>query len=129
RRPLNNNARRPRRVHLIIPPLVALAKKNEELYIPDKKNPLILSADSPALYLFQRMRDEAHRFAIGFYRQTHRKKAVKSKLDEIPGIGPKTKKKLIQHFGSVRKIQQVSETELSDLVGNKTAKIIMDMLG
>ncbi|MDP3964688.1 MAG: excinuclease ABC subunit UvrC [bacterium] len=110
-------------------PIVALAKRLEEIYFPDKPNPIVLPANSPALFLVQRMRDEAHRFAIGFYRQTHRKKSVGSQIDMIPGVGPKTKKKLIKQFGSVEGVRRADEQKLIETVGAKTAKAIRDALG
>ena len=124
-----NRARGVPAEHSLNIPLAALAKRNEELYLPGKQNPVILPPDSPALYLVQRMRDEAHRFAIGFYRKTHRKKTITSQLDDIPGIGPKTKKKLLRVFGSVDGIRQASERALSTEVGSKVARAIKDVLG
>lgn len=110
-------------------PVAALAKRNEELYLPGKPNPVILPPDSPALYLVQRMRDEAHRFAIGYYRATHRKKTITSQIDDIPGVGPKTKKILLQVFGSVEGLRRASESELASRVGQKVAHRIKDVLG
>ncbi|MDD5566738.1 MAG: excinuclease ABC subunit UvrC [Patescibacteria group bacterium] len=110
-------------------PLAALAKRNEELFLPGKKNPILLPPDSPALFLVQRMRDEAHRFAIGFYRKTHRRQSIKSQLDEIPGLGPKTKKKLLQKFGSIKGIRQATDQELTKLVGSRLTEAIRDSLG
>ncbi|MFA5107664.1 MAG: excinuclease ABC subunit UvrC [Patescibacteria group bacterium] len=124
-----NNTRGVPAEHSLNIPLAALAKRNEELYLLDKPNPVILPPDSPSLYLVQRMRDEAHRFAIGFYRKTHRKKTITSQLDDIPGIGPKTKKKLLRVFGSVDGIRLASERVLSTEVGSKVARAIKDILG
>ena len=102
-------------------PLIALAKKNEEIFVPGKARPVVLPRESPALYLIERIRDEAHRAAIGYHRQL-RSKIVSSTLDDIPGIGPKTKKKLLQEFGSVRAIKKTPESTLVKIVGKKTAK-------
>lgn len=110
-------------------PMVALAKRLEEVFFPNVKYPLLLKPDSPALFLLQRMRDEAHRSAIGYYRKTHRKGSIKSQLDEVPGVGPKTKKKLIHKFGSVAGIQSATEEELIKEVGQKTTKGLKEYLG
>lgn len=93
-------------------PMAGLAKENEELYLPGQPIPVILPRDSQALYLVQRVRDEAHRFAISFHRQKRSKQAFTSTLDTIPGIGPKKKKALIKQFGSVAAIREASEEEL-----------------
>jgi excinuclease ABC subunit C len=74
------------------------------------------------------MRDEAHRFAIAFYRQTHRQKSIKSQLDEITGIGPKTKKKLLQKFSSVEGIRRATDAELINTVGQKMSEVIKENL-
>ncbi len=93
-------------------PMAGLAKENEELYLPGQSIPVILPRDSQALYLVQRVRDEAHRFAVSFHRQKRSKQAFTSSLDTIPGIGPKKKKALIKQFGSVAAIREASEEEL-----------------
>lgn len=93
-------------------PMAGLAKENEELYLPGQSIPVILPRDSQALYLVQRVRDEAHRFAVSFHRQKRSKQAFTSSLDTIPGIGPKKKKALIKQFGSVAAIREATEEEL-----------------
>ena len=93
-------------------PMAGLAKENEELYLPGQPVPVMLPRDSQALYLVQRVRDEAHRFAISFHRNKRSKQAFTSGLDDIPGIGPKKKKALIKQFGSVAAIREASEEEL-----------------
>ena len=89
-----------------------LAKGPERVFLPDRKDPLILSKHSSALHLLQRIRDEAHRFAITFHRKLRAKKQTASPLGEIPGIGPKKKKNLLLHFGSLKKIETASLEEL-----------------
>ena len=100
-------------------PLVAVAKREEEIFIPDSKEPIRLPYDSDALYLVQRMRDEAHRFTISYHRNLRSKKSSKSLLDEIPGVGPATKKKLIRKFGSLKAIKAASLDELEYVIGKK----------
>lgn len=98
-------------------PLFSLAKKNEEIYAPGPAAPLRLSRRDEALQLLQRLRDEAHRFAIEYNRQRRAGKVRASSLDEIEGIGPTRKKKLLSHFGSVTAIQQASLEELLQIPG------------
>ncbi|HZQ36980.1 MAG TPA: excinuclease ABC subunit UvrC [Dehalococcoidia bacterium] len=98
-------------------PAAGLAKENEELFVSDASEPTILPRTSQALYLVQRIRDEAHRFAITFHRQVRQKTSIKSALDEIPGIGPTRKQALIKKFGSVRGIREASLEELTGTPG------------
>ena len=89
-----------------------LVKGPEKVFLPDRKDPLILSKHSSALHLLQRIRDEAHRFAITFHRKLRAKKQTASPLDGIPGIGPKKKKNLLLLFGSLKKIETAGIEEL-----------------
>jgi excinuclease ABC subunit C len=98
-------------------PIAALAKENEELYLPGRPNPIVLPRDSQALFLVQRLRDEAHRFAVTFHRQRRAKATLHSRLDDVPGVGPKRKQALIRHFGSLRAVKDASETELTAIPG------------
>lgn len=98
-------------------PTVGLAKENEEIFVPGDPRPIILPRTSQGLYLVQRIRDEAHRFAITYHRQLRSNRTFKSILDDIPGIGPKRKKILLKHFGSVRAIAQASVEDLAALEG------------
>jgi excinuclease ABC subunit C len=98
-------------------PIAGLAKENEELFIPAQKDPIVLPKSSLGLKLLQRLRDEAHRFAISYYHKVHRKRAFKSELDEINGIGPKKKKALIKQFGTVQGIRQATLAELTSVKG------------
>lgn len=109
-------------------PIIALAKRCEEIFIPDRKTPIILSNHSPALKLIQRIRDEAHRFAIQYYRASHQKNSLSSILDEIPQIGPKKKRELIKHFGSLKIIRQAHLQDLAQVAGQKAAKMIREYL-
>ncbi len=99
--------------------VAALAKRQEEVYLPSRLRPVLLPRDSPALHLLQRVRDEAHRFAIGFHRTRRAKRALGSALDSIPGVGDSKRRALLQHFGSVEAIRKASleELQLVDGVG------------
>lgn len=98
-------------------PTVGLAKENEEIFLPENPVPVILPRDSQALFLVQRVRDETHRFAITFHRQKRGKSALKSSLDDLPGIGPTRKKALLKHFGSPKRIREASVEELMEVDG------------
>ncbi len=98
-------------------PTVGLAKENEELFTPGSPDPIILPRSSQGLYLVQRIRDEAHRFGITYHRKLRSDRTFKSVLDEIPGIGPKRKKSLMKHFGSVKAIGAASLEDLAALDG------------
>ncbi len=105
-------------------PIFGLAKRIEEIFLPSRKDAILLPANSQALYLLQRIRDEAHRFAVKYHRHLRSKGSLTSVLDTISGIGPAKKKKLLQKFGSAAKIRKASLTDLAAIVGSKTAEII-----
>ncbi|MFZ5391081.1 MAG: excinuclease ABC subunit UvrC [Patescibacteria group bacterium] len=109
-------------------PVIALAKQNEELYLPDKKNPLKLPLDNPALKLLITLRDEAHRFGLNLHRQRRSKQQIISAWDSLPGIGPKLKKKLKKTFTNLTEIRQIDVFELSKLIGPAKAKKLKDYL-
>jgi excinuclease ABC subunit C len=98
-------------------PLAGLAKRFEELYVPRRSAPIILPQRSQGLYLVQRIRDEAHRFAITYHREVRGKRALTSVFDEVPGIGPARKKALLKRFGSVRRIREASLEEVAATPG------------
>ncbi len=98
-------------------PVVGLAKRFEELFVPDEDEPIVLPRGSEALYMVQRIRDEAHRFAITFHRQLRAKSSIQSALDTIPGIGPKRKKALLKKFGSVKTIREAEVEEIASTLG------------
>ena len=103
-------------------PIVGIAKKLEEIYYPEDPLPLLISKKSPALLLIQRIRDEAHRFAITFHRQKRSKSTFVTEIESIPGIGKKTADKLLAHFKSVKKIKEASIDELITVVGKVAAE-------
>ncbi len=105
-------------------PIIGLAKRLEEIFLPGKPTPIRLPENSAALFLLQRIRDEAHRFAITYHRQLRSKSSVASVLDTIHGIGPTKKRLLLQKFGSARKVHQASLTELAEIVGSSAAEKI-----
>lgn len=109
-------------------PVIGLAKRIEEIFLPRKPKPIVLSHADPVLQLLQRLRDEAHRFGITFHKSLRSKAAVKSALDTIPGIGPKTKKLLKQKFGTVANIRQASSEDVAAVVGLNKAEIIKKYL-
>lgn len=94
-------------------PAASLAKENEEVFVPGKSQPVVLPRSSPGLQLLQRLRDEAHRFAVSYYHKVHRRKSFASRLDSIPGIGYKRKRELLRRFGSVEAIKAASLDDLS----------------
>ncbi|MDQ4500956.1 excinuclease ABC subunit UvrC [Sinomonas sp. ASV322] len=97
--------------------VVGLAKRLEEVWLPEGDFPVILPRASQGLYLLQRIRDEAHRFAITFHRQKRGKAMTASALDEIPGLGPARKKALLSHFGSLRRLRAATAEELAEVAG------------
>jgi excinuclease ABC subunit C len=110
--------------------LVGLAKKNEELYVEGRGEPLVLPRRSLALRLLQRARDEAHRFAIEYHRKLRSKGLRRSELDQIPGIGEKRKTALLMAFGSLETLKKAPAKEIARIpgIGIKTAEKIYEIL-
>ncbi len=98
-------------------PLASLAKQQEEVYLPENPDPVVLPRNSQALFLIQRIRDEAHRFAVTFHRERRQKSSVQSALDLVPGIGPKRKRTLLRRFGSVKGIKDAELGQLAAVPG------------
>ncbi len=98
-------------------PTVGLAKEHEEIFLPGRPDPLVLPRTSQALYLVQRIRDEAHRFAITYHKTIREKKGMRSMLDEVPGIGPRRKAALLKRFGSVPAIREASIEDIAAVPG------------
>ncbi len=112
-------------------PVLALAKRLEEVYVPGTSDSIIINRSSPALMLLKRLRDEAHRFAVTYGRKVRAKRTIKSVLDDIPGIGPARKLQLLREFGSVEGIRRSSVEELARVKGlsPKLARKILEVLG
>jgi len=118
-----------KRLNLSVP-LFSIAKREEEIYQVGNNQPIILSSDSPSLFLMQRIRDEAHRFALAYHRRIRNKEIRRSKLDIIPGIGEKRKRLLLKYFPDIEKIKSASLEEISKIpgIGEKTAQKIKTIL-
>ncbi|MDG1189275.1 MAG: excinuclease ABC subunit UvrC [Flavobacteriales bacterium] len=105
--------------------IIGIAKRLEEIYFPGDSIPIYLDKRSESLKVIQQLRNEAHRFGINHHRNRRSKNSLGTSLDGIQGIGPKTVDKLISHFGSVKRVMEASEKELSKLVGKAKAKLIL----
>ncbi len=108
-------------------PVASLAKRLEEVWLPRRPDPVIFGRSSEGLYLLQRVRDEAHRFAIAHHRNRRSKSMVESLLDDVPGLGEVRRRTLIKHFGSLRKLRAASVEELEQVpgIGRRTAEAIL----
>jgi excinuclease ABC subunit C len=110
--------------------LCGLAKRLEEVWLPNNSEPVIFPRHSEALYLLQKIRDEAHRFAINFHRSKRSKLMLESLLDDLSGLGEARKKALLTHFGSVTALRSATESDISEIpgIGEKMAKSIVEQL-
>jgi excinuclease ABC subunit C len=97
--------------------LAGLAKEREELFLPDRPDPVVLPPTSTALYLVQRLRDEAHRFAITYHRDLRAKRAIRSAFDDLPGVGPKRKRELLKVFGSIKRVRDAPVEQIAAVPG------------
>jgi excinuclease ABC subunit C len=109
-------------------PVAGLAKRMEEVYMPGRAEPVRIARDEPALHLLQRVRDEAHRFAVEYHRKLRGKRMIDSVLDEVPGIGRTRKKALIRHFGSLKKIRAAPRDDLAEVVPAGVANALFEAL-
>ena len=111
-------------------PVISIAKQHEHIFSPDREGPYIFSPTSPFLHLIRHLRHEAHRFAISYHRRLHQKEALVSLLDRVPGVGPKTRDRLLKKIGSVSRIRQSSQEELVERarLSPKTAKAVLESL-
>jgi excinuclease ABC subunit C len=98
-------------------PVVGLAKEREEIFLPGREDPVLLPVTSPALYLVQRLRDEAHRFAIAYHRALRTKAASHSALDDLPGVGPRRRAALLRVFGSAKRIREAPLSQIAAVPG------------
>jgi len=109
-------------------PVVGLAKRLEEVWVPNQEDPVILRRSSEGLYLLQRIRDEAHRFAITHHRSRRSKSMVESLLDDVPGLGEVRRKTLLKHFGSLKKLREAEAADIAKVpgIGPTTAAAIKE---
>ena len=110
--------------------VIALAKRIEEVFVPGESAPILLDEHSPGLQLLQRIRDEAHRFAVTFHRQRRDASARESMFDQLEGVGPARRRALLQHFGSAERVLAATQEELEGVPGvpAKTARSIYAQL-
>ena len=110
--------------------LIGLAKRLEEIWVPDDAEPVILPRNSQALFLLQHIRDEAHRFAISYHRQQRSARMRRSALDDIPGLGPARRAELVKHFGSLKKLKEATAADIAEVpgFGPKLAQSIVEHL-
>ena len=110
--------------------VISLAKRVEEVFVPGQPEPIALDRSSPGLHLLQRVRDEAHRFALGFHRQRRDAKARESIFDTLQGVGPARRRALLQHFGSAERFLAATQEELEGVPGipERTARSIYSQL-
>ena len=104
--------------------IIGIAERLEEIYFPEDPVPLYIDKNSETLKLIQQARDEAHRFGLTFHRKKRSKSQTTSELDQIKGIGPETKKKLLVHFKSIKQIKEAKKEEIVALIGNSKGEII-----
>ena len=108
--------------------IAGLAKREEELYVPEREEPIRLERRDPALHLVQTVRDETHRFSVASHRRRRSKRTLTSALDELPGIGDKRKRLLFERFGSVSGVKQASAQDLINVLGKKVGQSLYDEL-
>jgi excinuclease ABC subunit C len=111
--------------------VIGLAKRLEEVWVPSEPEPVIMPRNSEGLYLLQRIRDEAHRFAITYHRSKRSKRMTASALDSVRGLGEHRRKALVTHFGSLARLKQASVEEITSVpgIGLATAKAVLEALG
>jgi excinuclease ABC subunit C len=98
-------------------PLAGLAKEREELFLPGRSDPVVLPPTSQALYLVQRLRDEAHRFAITYHRSLRARATTRSAFDDLPGVGPKRRQALLRVFGSLKRVREAPVEQIAAVPG------------
>ena len=110
--------------------VIGLAKRLEEVWVPSEPDPIILPRNSEGLYLLQRVRDEAHRFAINYHRSKRSKRMTASALDAVPGLGEHRRKALVAHFGSLARLKEATVDEITSVpgIGVATATAVLDAL-
>jgi excinuclease ABC subunit C len=109
-------------IGVTLQPLASIAKKEEIIYVYGQENePVVLDRRSPVLHLVQQIRDESHRFAVTYHRKRRQMRDRATDLDDIPGVGPRTRQRLVEHFGSVRGVRQATRDALTAVVSAATA--------
>ncbi len=110
--------------------VIALAKRIEEVFVPGRPGPILLDRSSPGLQLLQRIRDEAHRFAVGFHRQRREARGFETIFDELQGVGPARRRAILRHFGSPERFLAATQEELEGVpeLPAKTARAIYAQL-
>jgi excinuclease ABC subunit C len=108
--------------------IAGLAKRDEEIYLPDREEPIRLDKHDPALQLLQMVRDETHRFSVSSHRRRRSKRVLHSELDDLPGIGEKRRRLLFERFGSVSAIKQASAQDLVNVLGKKVGQSLWEEL-
>lgn len=108
--------------------IAGLAKREEEIYLPDLEEPVRLDRHDPALQLLQMIRDETHRFAVSSHRKRRAKRTLGSELDALEGIGPKRRRLLLEHFGSLSSVRQASRQDLAKVLGPRTGQVVYEQL-
>ena len=108
--------------------VIGIAKRLEEIYFPGDSVPIYLDKNSYTLKLIQQLRNEAHRFGINFHRDKRSSEMLRSELDVIKGLGPKTKEKLLRKFTSVEKVRIADRNELEELIGKRKSEILLKYL-
>ncbi len=103
-------------------PVVGLAKRMEEVYVPGNPDPVRIPRDEEALHVLQRVRDEAHRFAVTYHRKLRSRSMIDSTLDDVPGIGPTRKKALLRRFGSLKRLREADQAQLAEVVPGPVAE-------
>ncbi len=112
-------------LNIVDQPLASIAKREELIYIAGREDePVILDRRSPILRLIQQIRDESHRFAISFHRERRQKRQRATELSEIPGVGPRTIRKLLNNFGSLKKVREATQDELRTVANRPQAESI-----
>src|SRR5437016_13533657 len=109
-------------------PIAGLAKREEEIYVPEREEPIRLERRDPALQLLQMVRDETHRFAVSSHRRRRSKRVLHSELDDLPGIGEKRRRLLFERFGSVSAVKQASAADLVKVLGKKVGQTLYEEL-
>ncbi|MEO8218750.1 MAG: excinuclease ABC subunit UvrC, partial [Acidobacteriota bacterium] len=108
--------------------VAGLAKREEEIYVPDREEPIRLAKHDPALQLLQMVRDETHRFAVASHRKRRSRRTLHSELDDLVGIGDKRRRRLLEHFGSLSAVRQASQQDLSKVLGRRVGQAVYDQL-